>query len=66
MNVNLTFLKGTIYESILKKKHTVCKWKEISTVRIFFKEQDLHKLAPRIPVIPSSDASAPVCCESVC
>lgn len=30
------------------------------------KEQDLHKLAPQIPVIPSADASAPVCCESVC
>lgn len=30
------------------------------------KEQDVHKLAPQILVIPSSDASAPVCYESVC
>lgn len=30
------------------------------------KEEDLHKLAPQILVIPSSDASVPVCCESVC
>lgn len=30
------------------------------------KEQDLHKLAPQILAIPSSSASAPVCCESVC
>lgn len=66
MNVKFDISERHNLGTYLKKKKKIRYVNENRYSACLSKEQDLHKLAPQILVIPSSDASAPVCCESVC